>query len=366
MSSSRERFPLREEERRRAWAEAACLLAGIGTATLVAAYVGVRLTFAGSFLPEYLRLVLPAAVPVLLVLGTGLYVRLRPRHYVEVDTARGMVTVFRDGEVRRRLPLSGIGPLRQSREERLLENRRGDVIRTFHVARSSTLRELCLHASEDEAETRRVVEACAKAWNLPYETATRETRSPEELDVPMHERLANDEAARTPLPQRAGSSLTVTWNGSGYEITTSYDPPVNRKKILLLFLVPLGVLAGKFYVFIDLLDPETPAFYRLFLALVVLLGLSMGPYEVVRRWLRIHRPPVIRISPAGFQFRGKTIPLGAIEDVARASRAVCRVVSDERIVEVEGDFCEPSERDWLRHEIRRLVIEAGTTAAIPA
>lgn len=365
MSNSRERFPLREEERRRARAGTASLFAGIGAAALVVSFVMVRVAVTGPVLAEYARLTVPASVPILLVLGVGLYVRLRPRHYVEVDPARGMVTVVRDGEVRRRVPLSGIGPLRQSREERLLENRRGDVIRTFHVARSSTLRELCLHASEDEAETRRVVEACAKAWNLPYETATRETRSPEELDVPMHERLASDEAARTPLPQRAGSSLTVTWNGSGYEIATSYAPPVNRKKILVLFLVPLGVLAAQFYIFIDLLQPETPTFFRLLTVLLILIMLTPGPFAVVERWLRIHRPPVIRISPAGFQFRGKTIPLPSIGDVARAPRAVCRVVSDERIVEVEGDFCEPSERDWLRDEIRRLLIEFGSRSEVP-
>lgn len=177
VSNSRERFPLREEERRRARAGTASLFAGIGAATLVVAFVLVRLAVAGPVLSEYVRLTVPAAVPILLVLGVGLYVRLRPRHYVEVDTARGMVTVFRDGEVWCRLPLSGIGPLRQSREERLSENRRDSVPRTVHVARSGPLR-LRLHASEDEAATRRVLEAYAKAWKLPYESATRETRSP--------------------------------------------------------------------------------------------------------------------------------------------------------------------------------------------
>lgn len=357
MRGGRERFPLREEERRRAWAGTASMVAGIGAAALVAAYVGVRLTTAGQVLHEYLRLILPAAVPILLVLGVGLWVRLRPRHYVEVDPSRGMVTVFRDGEVRRRVPLSGIGPLRQTREERVVRRGKRDVTVTFHVARSGTLRELCLHASEDEAATRRVLESRAKAWNLPYVTATRETRGPEELDVPIHDRLVDDEAARTHLPQRAGSRLTVHWTGSGYEITTSYAPPVDRKRILWMFLAPAGVLVANFFVFLDLLDPEVPAFYRVFLALVVVWLLSAGPHEVVKRWRRIHRPPVIRISPAGFEFRGERIPLRSIEDVARAPGAVCRVVSDERIVEVEGDFCEPSERDWLRHEIRRLVIE---------
>jgi hypothetical protein len=365
MRSSRKRFPLREEERRRAWADGACLFAGTGLGALVVAFVAVRLT-AGAVLPDFLRVTLPASVPILLVLGAGLWVRFRPRHYVAVDAARGMVTVFRDGEARRRLPLSGIGPLRQSREDRLVRRGKQDVTVTFHVARSVPLRELCVHASEDEAATRRVLEACAKAWNLPCESASRETRTPEELDLPVHDRLASDEAARTSLPQKAGSSLTVTWTGSGYDITTSWVPPFNRRKILWMSLAPLGILAAHFYLFVDLLDPELPALYRGFLAVLVVGALSVGPYEAVRRWLRIHRPPVIRISPAGFEFRGKTIPLGAIEDVARAPGAVCRVVSDERIVEVEGDFCEPSERDWLRHEIRRLVIEFGAHAPVPA
>ena len=96
-----------------------------------------------------------------------------------------------------------------------------------------------------------------------------------------------------------------------------------------------------------------------------MFALIPGPYAVVESRLRIHQLPVIRISAAGFQFRGKAIPLRSIEDVTRAPRAVCRVVSDERIVEVEGDFCEPSEHDWRRHEIRRPLIEFGTRAAVP-
>lgn len=364
MSSSRVRFPLREEERRRARVGTACLFAGIGAAALVVSFVAIRLTVGGPVLREFLRLTLPVAVPILLVLGGGLFVRLRPRHYVEVDPARGMVTVFRDGEVRRRVPLSGIGPLRHSLEERLVTRRKQTATATFHVARSGPLRELCLHASEDEAATRRVLETYAKAWKLPYETATRVTRNPEELDVPMHERLANDEAARTPLPQRAGSRLAVHWNGSGYEITTSYAPPVGRTSLLTLVMLPLVFIR-----LIDVLDPEKPAFARLGHGLIgfgLFCGAVSGPSVAVIRRLRIHRPPVIRISAAGFQFRGKTIPLRSIEDVARAPDAVCRVVSDERIVEVEGDFCEYSERDWLRHEIRRLMIEFGTREAVPA
>lgn len=123
--------------------------------------------------------------------------------------------------------------------------------------------------------------------------------------------------------------------------------------------MPVVVLAIRFDFFIDLIHPDTPAFDRLIVVLLVLFLFAGGLYEVVKSWLRTHRPPVIRISTAGFQYRGKTIPLRSIEDVARAPRAVCRVVSDARIVEVERDFCEPSEREWLRHEIRRLVIEAG-------
>jgi hypothetical protein len=132
-----------------------------------------------------------------------------------------------------------------------------------------------------------------------------------------------------------------------------------------MLLAPAGVLLANFPVLIDLFDPEQPALYRGFLAFLVVWVFSVGPYEAVTRWLRIHRPPVVRVSPAGFEFRGKTIPLRSIEDVARAPGAVCRVVSDERIIEVEGDFCEPSERDWLRHEIRRLVIEFGARPPAP-
>lgn len=358
MHSSRDRFLSREEEFRRECANAALIFAGIGAVTLVAMYAMSRLTGDGSILHDFVRVFFPAAAAILVVLlGVGLFLRARPRHYVEVDRALGMVTVIREGEVARSVPLSAIGPLRHSIEER--DTGKGRTA-TYHVARSGAIRELLIHASKSESAARHALETYAKAWNLPYVTATRETRNPEELDVPIHERLKDDEAARTHLPQRAGSRLTVTWTGGGYEIATAYAPPLDRKAILWAVLVPPASLAGLIWPVVDLFDPETPALFRVFIAILWLFVLSLGPIAAARRWRRIRRPPVIRISADGFQFRGNSIPLRSIEDVARAPGAVCNVVSDERIVTVEGDFCEPSERDWLRNEIRRLVIELAS------
>jgi hypothetical protein len=286
-------------------------------------------------------------------------VRLAPRNFVSVDAASGTVTIAR-GRKRRELPLAEIGPLRHALEERRVKTGKSWTTVVFHVARSEPHPEIRIFESEDELETRRALEKRAKAWHLPYVKPTGEKRAPEELDLPVFQRLAADTAVTTALPQKEDSNLAVAWKDDGHEIRTSYRPPVDRKRILLLTIGPPLLLAFLFREPLwELVREETPAPLRVLVGLFVLLAFLPGALAAAKSWLRRSRPPVLRITAEGVRYRGKTLPLRSIEDVERIPRAVCRFVSDRRIVEVEGDFCDPSEREWLHHEIRRLVIEAG-------
>ena len=366
MRTARETFFLKEEERRRAWAGAGLFLAGLGGFALLAAVVAFQVNGDGPAPPELLRPFWAFLVVVLLLLGAGLYTRLRPRHFVAVDAAEGRVTLFRDGRVRREMPLSEIGPLRHALEERREKRGKSTVTVLYHVARSGPLNELRVYESEDELATRRALEAHARAWNLPYVKPTGETRSPEELDVPLYQRLGSDETATKPLPQRAGSGLSVAWKDDGYEVTTTYRPRTDRVKLLLLFLGP-AVLVGFLFrePLRDAFRPEAPVALRVVGGLVALLLFVPGAVTAAKAWLRSSHPPVLRISAEGVRFRGRTLPLRSIEEVERVPHAVCRLVSDTRIVEIGGDFCEASEREWLHHEIRRLVVEVGQRTPVP-
>lgn len=367
MSRQRERFLLKEEDRRRTWASASIFFAGVLLVVLalaVAAWLfSPDLRDPGPPPASLLRPVLVVLAVALALLGRGLWARLRPRSYVAVDAGAGTATFFAQGRATREVPLSQLGPLRHVVQERKFSHEGHEDVRTFHVARSGPFPELVVHESEDEMETRREIEAHAKAWGVPYVKPTGEVRDVEDLDVPLFQRLGSDEAVTKPLPQHAASSLAVAWKDDGYEITTSYRPPTDRRKLFLLLLGP-PVLIGLFFrePLRHVFRPGSSAALRVAGGLAVLGTLLPGVVLAARAWLRSSRPPVLRISAAGVRFRGKSMPLRSIEEIERVPHAVCRLVSDRRIVEVDGDFCEPSEHEWLRHEVRRLVVELGQRA----
>lgn len=65
------------------------------------------------------------------------------------------------------------------------------------------------------------------------------------------------------------------------------------------------------------------------------------------------------------ELRGRTLPLRSIEEIDRVRGGGPRLVSDQRFLEIDPDFCEGSDLEWLRHELRRLVIEVGLRSPAP-
>ncbi len=186
-----------------------------------------------------LRLLAVVGVPALALVGAWLYVRLRPRHFVEVDADTGTATFVEDGAVARQVPVGEIGPLEHVVEQRRVSSGKSHRIVTYHVGRSRPLPELRFFESEQEMETRGALEARSKAWKVPYVKPSGEVRRPEDLDVPLFQRLGSDESATTSLVPRPDSQLNVAWRDDGYEITTSYRPKPDRIKLAAAFGIPL-------------------------------------------------------------------------------------------------------------------------------
>ena len=360
MNGPRERFLLKEEGRRSVWGSRARFLGGAGLLVAIVEAVGWRLGGFGPPPPGLLRLFAVLVLLLLLVLGAGLHTKLRPRHFISVDSAAGTVTFVRNGAVVRQLPVSEVGPLRHIVEERRVRRGKTHRLATFHVARSEPFPELLLHESEDELETRRALETHAKMWRVPYVKPSGEVRTPEDLDVPLFQRLGIDEAATTALPQRPASKLAVAWKEGGYEITTSYRPVFDRRMIAAGLVVPPAVAGWLFQDALRTAVQEGPGtIYFWAVAGVGVLSFVPGLYVAARVWSRLHRPPSIRVSADGVRFRGKSLPLRSIEEIERVRGAACRLVADDRLVEIDENFCERAEHEWLHHELRRLVIEAG-------
>lgn len=372
MPRQRERFLLKEEDRRRGRSSGAIGCAGFGF--LVAAIIAVvwRINDSGPPPAELVRPVLWFVAFLLLPLAAGLFLRFRPRHYVDVDVPAGTATVIQGKAEPRRVLLAEAGPLHHVVEERQV--RSGKTWRTalFHVVRPAGLSGLVVHESEDELQARRQAESRARAWGVPYVLPSGEVRTPEELDVPLFQRLGDDEDARAPLPPKPGSALSVAWRDGGYEIETTYRPRIDWARLVVTGVAPLGFAGWVLWQLFPILGTRTdggsgddPVVAYVFPALAVLLlgGLLKFVAPIVggalRTWLRSYRLPTIRVSPEGVRYRGRTVPLREIEEVELARGAACRVVSDRRILEIDADFCSGSEHDRLRHELRRLVIEAG-------
>jgi hypothetical protein len=195
---------------------------------------------------------------------------------------------------------------------------------------------------------------------------------PEELDVPLFQRLGGDEDAKAPLPPAPGSHLSVSWKEEGYEISTSYKPKVEWAQVALKALVPLAALGWGLWHVLPLFfsrpeaagraDPVAEIVFPVQTVVVfgTLLRLIVpGIASALRPWRRAARPPTIRVSAKGVRYGGRTVPLRAIEEIEPSRGAACRLVTDERILVVDADFCDAAEHAWLRHELRRLVIEAG-------
>lgn len=363
---------MQEEERRRARGSGAVGCAGLGFLFATAIAVVWRLNDSGPPPPELLRPWLWFVAVLLLFLAAGLFVRLRPRHFVAIDVPAGTATIVRGRAEPRHVPLGEAGPLRHTVEERQVRSGKTWRNAFFHVVRACGLDGLLVHESEDELEARRAAESRSRAWGSPYVLPSGETRTPEELDVPLFQRLGGDEQAIAPLPPAAGSALSVAWREEGYEISTSYRPKVDTAKLALQLLPPLAVAGYAFWRLPPGFltgafageggDPVADAVLtalNVLVPAVFLLILVPGLRTAWRAWRRAVRPPTIRVSAAGVRYRGQTVPLPAVEEIERARGAACRVVSDERLLVIDADFCNPSEYEWLSHELRRLVIEAG-------
>lgn len=300
-----------------------------------------------------------------LVLAAGLALKLRPRHYLAVDDVSGTATFIRGGAAARAVPLAELGPLEHVVEKRRVPSGKTWRLATFHVARSAPFPELVLLDSEEELATRRALEVHAKAWRVPYRKPSGEMRNPEDLDVPFFQRMGNDAEAREPLPQPPDSKLTVAWKDEGYEISTSYRPKVDRVRLAVTLAGPPVLFVFVFREpLLDVFRSSTPAFLRLAAAALFVLSFAPGLTLAAKAWRRATRPPAIRVSAKGIRFRGRSLPLAAIEEVERVSGGTCRFVSDDRIVEIDADFCEPTEVDWLQREVRRLVVEVGQRSPV--
>lgn len=368
----RERFLLIEEGRRRARGNGAIGCAGVGLLFALAAAAIALLHDASPPPGALLRPFVGFVLFVLLVGLVGLLVRLLPRHYVDVDVAAGAATIVWGDEPPRQVPLREAGPLRHVVEERQVKSGKSWRTALFHVVRPLGLDGVVVHESEDELDARRAAEARARAWGVAYVLPTGETRTPEELDVPLFQRLGGDEDAKAPLPPAPGSHLSVSWKEEGYEIATSFQPKVEWAQIAVKTLVPLAALGWGLWNVLPLFfsrpeaaDRDDPVAEFVFpvLAVVVFGALVRlvvpGIVSALRPWRRAARPPTIRVSAKGVSYGGRTVPLRAIEEIEPARGAACRLVSDERILVVDADFCDAAEHASLRHELRRLVIEAG-------
>ena len=372
MAGTRERFLLSEEGRRRLLGSGAIGCAAVGFLFAIAATAVVRFHEAGPAPSELLRPFLGFLGLLFLVLLGGLLVNLRPRYHVDVDVAAGSATIVRGDAPPRIVPLREAGPLRHFVEKRQVRSGKSWRTAVFHVVRPLGLDGVVVHESEDELAARRAAESRARAWGVPYVLPSGESRAPEELDVPLYQRLGGDEGAMAPLPAAPGSHLSVAWKEEGYEISSSYRPKVEWPQLAIRVLAPLALLGWGLWNVLPILvsRPEQavrpdPFAENVFSVLAVGVFCAMlwlvvpAIARTIRPLRRSARPPTIVVSANGVRYRGRTVPLRAVEEVEPAPGAACRLVSDERILVVDADFCDSREHAWLRHELRRLVIETG-------
>ncbi len=293
------------------------------------------------------------------VVALGVRLAFKPSDYIDVDLDARTFVHVREHERRGERPLDSIGTLVVSQRTRTVRTKNGTRTVTEYAVHPEGRTDLDFRVVSKPGAARVSLESLARRWQLPSVAWGGDVRQPDQLDIPLHERLRSSEEHRRPMELRPEWNLRVETLSPGYAIVSSHRAwnSLTGAAIGLVVLVIAGVTMARNGIFTSILEAaEASLPDMVFGSLFVIAMLAFAVWSLLQ--LRdVFLPGTIRITPEGVSYRGRRMRFAEIEEVI--SELSIAFVGDRRLLTVPPTFCPLEALPTLRHELERMIVELG-------
>src|SRR4051812_32524683 len=152
----------------------------------------------------------------------GYWFAFKVRELFAIDVEQRTYALTEDGKPAASGALDDLGPLQVQHRTRTVGVSGKQSTRVEFVVHGKAHKHVDLYVEKTAGQARRRMEALAKAWRLPCRSLGGAVRGPDELDVPLHDRLRDDGKARTPAKLASEWGITIEPLSLGYAIRSRY------------------------------------------------------------------------------------------------------------------------------------------------
>ena len=281
----------------------------------------------------------------------------QPKDFFEIDVVERTYSVMRHGTKSGAGKLDALGPLEVKERVRVIGTGNNQKTRIEYIVTAAVHSKVDLYSMTTAGKARRKMEALARAWRLPCRSFGGAVRGPDELDVPLHERLRDDPNARRPAELRPEWSVRIEPLSLGYAMHSTVRSWAPLRASAFILVVALFVFSRVFRTGVMASLPESGDLMG-----QVLLGL-MGVVVLVFLWMVFTGvrdtffPGTVRVTDRGVSYRWSRMPFRQIEEVT--TTFPIELIGDRRSLRLGDTFCSRVAAKAVAHEIQRLIIEVA-------
>jgi hypothetical protein len=290
------------------------------------------------------------AVSVAIVV-VAVFVALRPRDFVVVDVAERRYTLTRQGRPAGSGGLDDLGPL-VVRARKRYDHRRREYLR--YAVSTDAHDDLDIHEFRTSGRARVRMEELARAWGLPCRSLHGRVRTPDELDLPLNERLRDDRSAKKRARLDPATRVFVETVPRGYALRSlhrTFEPLIASAMFLALAAFMLFEPARRLPA---ILEGEPVDRFEMGFALAVAAFFVGASWPGVRD---AFFPGTVWITDRGVRYRRGRLRLAEVEEVTRGYPI--EVCGDRRVLRLAETFCRRRDVKAVSHELQRLILEVA-------
>jgi hypothetical protein len=284
----------------------------------------------------------------------------QPKNFFEIDVQQRTYSVFRNGTKSGSGPLDALGPLEVTQRHVSTGNEYDRKTSIVYVVRAAAHSKLDLYSTRTAGQARRKMESLARARHVSCRSLGGAVRGPDDLDVPLHQRLRDDPEARKAADLRPEWGLRIEPLSLGYAMHSTLRSWASlRTSGFILAAAAFALLrspvSGVQSILSSLREEGD-------LVMPVLAGL-MGVVVLVLLWIAARGvrdtffPGTVRVTDRGVSYRGSRIAFREIEEVT--ATFPIELIGDRRSLTLGETFCSPGAAKAVAHEIQRLIIEVA-------